>query len=458
MLNIGATGYAPPETTSTASAWAVNSNEPPNFRKKIPPGQPHHHNRLPLLFVYAWAMEIVGVGCGVLNAGYTTFGDKLPDTVWGYVGATPMIVLAVAELGRVPLVSAFFYRGVVIRCVCLLAILALSYLAIENWTIGFERLFSMRLNEVMAAASAVARADADRLALESENNQEANTQKRAELRTGVKTMEASIAALADQVRAASEAHGQNLVNIGQQCKLVHGSCIKPRSEFEDRRYGAEVGQLNGMKAKEEQEKASLQSEIDELVKSDAHNADTLTQRRAAATAVVNARREEFRRVADNNPIYRVAASWFRTTQLTQEEFATTRWWFATISAVAVAVAGSVAAFVHYARSVAPGSSSVLEIQMAKLARARRAYVARRRKAVVREVPVFKDGKEFIFRDGKEIVVKEVVRYVDRIVLIPQWGTGLAKYINSLWCYRRSRPVQEQPANDNNVASVDKKVQ
>jgi hypothetical protein len=91
-------------------------------------------------------------------------------------------------------------------------------------------------------------------------------------------------------------------------------------------------------------------------------------------------------------------------------------------------------------------------------RALRAYIARERKAVVREVPVFKEGKELIFREGKEIVVKEVVRYVDRIVLISYWGTGLVKYINSRLWYRRSRPVQEQPANDNNVTSAEEKVQ
>src|ERR1700693_3937583 len=107
MLNIEATGYQPPETASTAAVRCAHSNEPPNFRKHTPPGRPHHQNRLPLLIVYAWAMEIVGVGCGVLNAGYTTFGDKFPDTIWGYVGAIPMVVLAVAEMGRVPIASAF---------------------------------------------------------------------------------------------------------------------------------------------------------------------------------------------------------------------------------------------------------------------------------------------------------------------------------------------------------------
>jgi hypothetical protein len=455
MLDIGTNGH---KLSKTTSGQAANSNEPPKFEKQATSGRPRDPNHLLLLIIYAWAMEIVGVGCGVLNAGYTTFGDKLPDTIGGYVAATPMIVLAVAELGRVPLVSAFFHRSKMVRCLCLLAIVALSYLAIENWTIGFERLFSMRLDEVMTALSAVTRAEADQLVLEKEYDKEADAEKRAELRIGVKTREASIAALGDQVRAASEAHSHNLLNIGQQCKLVQGPCIKPRSELEDRRYEAEVAQLNGMKAKEEQEKASLQAEIDELVKSDAHNAARLVQRKAAATAVVNERREEFRRIADRNPIYRVAASWFGTKELTQEQFALTRWWFATLSAVAVALAGSVAAFVHYARVVTPESSSILGIQLTRLARARRAYIARKRRAVVREVPVFKEGKEVVFREGKEIVVKEVVRYVDRIVLIPHWGTGLVKYINSLWYYPRSRSTQEPPANDNNPASAGKKVQ
>lgn len=456
MLNTETNGYPSSERPPTGPTQAANGNEPASVRKQSLSSRPRDHD-LYLLIIYAWVMEIVGVGCGVLNAGYTTFGDKFPDTIWGYVGAIPMVVLAVAEMGRVPIASAFYRRGKVIRCLCLLAIFALSYLAIENWTIGFERLFSTRLSDVMTAASAVARAEADQLSLESEDDQGASARKREELRTGVTAREASIAALANQVKAVSEAHGQNLVNIGQQCKLVQGACIRPRSELEDRRYQAEIAQLNSMKVTEEQEKARLQAEIDELVKSDAHGAAMLAQRRVAAKAVVNATREELRRVADNNPVYRVAASWFRTDQLTQEQFAIARWWFATISAVAIALTGSVAAFVHYARAFVPGSSSLVGVQVAKMARARRAYFARKRKAVIREVPVFKDGKEYIFRDGKEVVVEQVVRYVDRIVLIPHWGSGLVKYINALWWNGQTRPAQEQPANDNNV-SAGKKVQ
>jgi hypothetical protein len=73
MLNIATNGYQFPETPTTASVQAANSNEPHNFRKQAASGGPRGHNHL--LIIYAWAMEIVGVGCGILNAGYTTFGD-----------------------------------------------------------------------------------------------------------------------------------------------------------------------------------------------------------------------------------------------------------------------------------------------------------------------------------------------------------------------------------------------
>ena len=69
--------------------------------------------------------------------------------------------------------------------------------------------------------------------------------------------------------------------------------------------------------------------------------------------------------------------------------------------------------------------------MAKCVRARRAYYARQRKLLVREVP---GPERVIYRDGKEpavVVEKEVVRFIDRIVLIPRFGIRFPTYINSL---------------------------
>src|SRR6266849_5369584 len=51
-----------------------------------------------ILIAFAWAMEIVGVAGGVINSIYTTFGEELPNSFWGYLPAVPMVALAVAEL------------------------------------------------------------------------------------------------------------------------------------------------------------------------------------------------------------------------------------------------------------------------------------------------------------------------------------------------------------------------
>ena len=63
-----------------------------------------------ILITFAWAMEIVGVSCGMINSTYTTFGEDLPRTLTGYIPAVPMVALAMAELGRVPLSSVIFHR------------------------------------------------------------------------------------------------------------------------------------------------------------------------------------------------------------------------------------------------------------------------------------------------------------------------------------------------------------
>jgi hypothetical protein len=74
--------------------------------------------------------------------------------------------------------------------------------------------------------------------------------------------------------------------------------------------------------------------------------------------------------------------------------------------------------------------------MARVCRARRAYYARLRKRLVREVP---GPERVVYRDGKEppiVVEKEVVRFVDQIVLIPRFGIRFPIHINSL--IRRSK--------------------
>jgi hypothetical protein len=120
-----------------------------------------------------------------------------------------------------------------------------------------------------------------------------------------------------------------------------------------------------------------------------------------------------------------------TSEVTPQQFATARWVFSTFSAIAVALAGSIAALVHYSRDREPRSASLVGTMFAKIARARRRYYARKRRPLKIEVP---GPERVIYRDGKEpptVVEKEVVRWIDRIVLIPRWGIKSPFHVNAI---------------------------
>jgi len=100
--------------------------------------------------------------------------------------------------------------------------------------------------------------------------------------------------------------------------------------------------------------------------------------------------------------------------------------------------------------------------IAKVARARRAYYARKRKPLKVEVP---GPVSVIYRDGKEppvVIEKEVIRFIDRIVLIPRWGIKVPTYINALFSPPNGREgsnhqVGESADDMSNVTPLSKKV-
>ena len=97
-----------------------------------------------------------------------------------------------------------------------------------------------------------------------------------------------------------------------------------------------------------------------------------------------------------------------------------------MSATAVALAGSIAALVFYARNRVPGDQTTFEKIAGKVGRARRKYYARKRKPIVRELP---GPERVVYRDGKEpptVVEKEVVRLVDQIFFDPALGNKSAR--------------------------------
>jgi hypothetical protein len=180
-----------------------------------------------ILIVFAWAMEAVGVTGGVVNSTYTTFGDNLPNTLAGYIPALPMFALAVAEFGRVPLASALFNKHKLIQGIAILGIVALGYLAVENWTFGFERIVDLRLKSVNAASRELSRAEADLAALVERRKQMTSTdsQKRDELRRGINQRENSIAELSKQLSQEAEVHQKNLKAYGKHAGSLGTSAL-----------------------------------------------------------------------------------------------------------------------------------------------------------------------------------------------------------------------------------------
>jgi len=355
-----------------------------------------------ILIAFAWAMEIVGVSGGVINSTYTTFGEDLPNTFAG---------------------------------IAILGIFALGYLAVENWTFGFERIVDLRLKPVNTAKADALRAEDELSALIDQRKRmtTGDGEKRDELRRGTGQRDESIGGLTAQLSKEAEIHQKNLEEIREACRIIRDKCIVPRSQAEDARYTAEVGRLSAELARQRDERKRLQSQIDELVSKDASNVAELNQRIGIAERTVAEARKGLRNAIDKNQIYRLASSWYgvSTSDVTAEQFATARLAFSTFTAIAVALAGSIAALVYYARSRAPGAPSFLAASMVKLLRARRAYFARRRKPLKVEVP---GPVRVEYRDGKEppiVIEKPVDRFIDHIVLIPRWGIWIPTYINSL---------------------------
>ena len=75
----------------------------------------------------------MGITTGMVNSTYTSFGDDLPSILAGYIPAVPMVALAVAEAGRVPLASVIYHKHKFIQLIAILGILALGYLLGKNF-------------------------------------------------------------------------------------------------------------------------------------------------------------------------------------------------------------------------------------------------------------------------------------------------------------------------------------
>jgi hypothetical protein len=358
----------------------------------------------------------------------------------------------------VPLASVIFHKHKVIQGIAIAGIVALGYLAAENWMFGFERIVDLRIKVVNTASRELSRAEAEVAALVERHRQMGTTdsQKRDELRRGVDQRDTSITELRAQLRNEAEVHQKNVDGIREACRIIKDKCMVPRLQAEESRYTAEEKRLSDNLSRQREDRSQLQSQIDELVSRDSSELTALEQKTSSARVSVDDARKALRSAADGNQIYRLAAMWYRvdSSNVTPEQFETARLVFSTFSALAVALAGSIAALVYYARCRLPGAPSFLSRLIAKVVRARRAYYARKRRPLKVEVL---GPERVIYRDGKEpatVVEKEVTRFIDQIVLIPRWGIKTPIHVNGLFSRRSERNREEYlKGHSTDVANV-----
>jgi hypothetical protein len=390
-----------------------------------------------VLITFAWVVEIVGSTAGVLNAAYTTYGDNpdnWPTTFFGWIPALPMAVLAIAELGRVPLASVVYARHLFIRAIALLGILALGYLAFENWTFGFERIVNLRLGPVNVAHGNAVRAERELAALKQQSLAAVtiDDKKVDELRRGIEQRQAAIAELSAQLSEAAKVHKANLESILANCRVSskRDDCIRPETQRENASFEQDTASKNAELARQNEEKRQLQTQIDRLVVVKANDAASLGPKIATAEGIVSDARSAFRKTVENNQIYRLAASWYGVDveKVTGEQFATARLVFATFSALAIAFAGGIAALVYYAPVRAPGARSTFVRLVLKL----------RRRTIVD-----------VYRDGKlEVPVPGPTVYVPVSVPVP----GIWTLLFERWFGNRDARQSDAAASGDSAAS------
>jgi hypothetical protein len=362
-----------------------------------------------ILITFAWTVEIVAVIAGFVTAVVTTYPDgNVPKGIWPWLIAMPMGMMAVAELGRIPLTSVLFHRHKVMQAVALLGILVLAGLAFENWTFGFERIVDLRLKSVTETALALKQAKdhVERLTQQRDDAASGDEGKRTELQHGIQERK-------DALATETKTHKQNLEEIRKECTIsVDPSCMMKRGKAEDQRFDEVQKRLN-------KERDERQNQLDELVKQDRGVTSDIERQLAAANLIASNAKKSWEIEINSNQIYRLAAAYFRVavSDVTDAQFSFARWVFSTFSAIAVALAGTVAALVYYAAERPQGKYSPL----GKLIAGARAYVARKRRKMYLVKTVYIDGKEIVekpmpVRQPYIVLVPWLIKYPTQISL------------------------------------------
>jgi hypothetical protein len=350
-----------------------------------------------ILIIFAWTIEVFAVLAGMVTAFVTNFPSVLDgeftESKWRLLILPPMVMVALAELGRIPLTSVLYERHKRIQIVALIGIAVLAGIAVENWFLGFERIVDQRLKPVTAAELVQSRTEDELTDKERERAEAAAVENKArdEFR---KEREANEAA----ITAENKAHQDNIEQFTKSCRLTprNDQCMKTELRKENTRYNDAMDPLL-------EERDDINKRIKERVKIDTKALDAEI---AKLRKEVSAAKKETEEQKTQNQIYRIAAMvfWKDVNTVSKPQYQSVRLWFCVFSAVALSLAGVTAALVYYAAEKPRSQKPPL----GKMIAAIRAYFDRKRRKtyVVR------------YRDGVQFIDKPVPVRQPHLVLVP----------------------------------------
>jgi|GEM_PF-2448418 len=368
-----------------------------------------------IVIALAWFFEFVGVFLGIINSITITFPKDLPTDLLQWAPALPVLALACAELFRIPAVMLFHSTSKVIpKTIAILAVVGLVAVAGENWFFGLERTVNQRLVMVAPLRDAVhhidnaikAQMDADSAA------QKASAENRKTLLATIEKGQNDLARIDERARIEADTHLAKQKSIAETCMKVAYVCYGPKEKEEAKRY-REVQQQAA--AERSPIYASLERARAELQRLTSADGGVSSVPLAQLHRDLEQARIKLAREAEQNPIYRMTASWFGKSviEVTDDELAAARQLFSMFGAAIISFVGTAVALVYYwPKGQATGVARLLWML--------RAYIARLRKKVVRTVHVDREVVQVI---EKKIAEKEVPVIITKIIFTPYSGAG-----------------------------------
>jgi hypothetical protein len=342
---------------------------------------------------FLWALELTGIAIGAGSSFSVTFGGHLPDHFLDWFVAAPLVALSTIELMRIYLARAFCYHSnLVLRLVVAAGLVLCTGVAFENWTIGIERLVNWRFNTIEGRRGDV-RTIEQKLTEQQVANAEREVKRKNDVVGAQGTIEQNnsrLTQIGKQQAVDAEAHDKLMQTIRDGCLKIAERCLVPKQEAAQKSFEAGKGELTKEATTLSEENARLQAKLREAGTQGFDGGQVAVQQ---LQAELERAKSALAHEANDNVLNRLIGSVYGVAPegLSDPQFQRGRMVFSMFSALALSISITIGALAYYW----PRRN-----RESKASRAWRAYLARRRKPVVRTM------------------IETVEKIVDKIVEVP----------------------------------------